>query len=297
MGTIDLHTHTTASDGSLTPEALVQLAAQRGLRILAITDHDTVAGLSAAEAIARQYGVTLIPGIELSTAVPSGEVHILGYFIDPSDPGLQRHLVQLVEARRERAIRLVEQLRRLGFPVTLEDLEAIAGGGTMTRAHAARLLVARGFVQSIDEAFERYLGRNRPAYVPRTFPTPQEAVEIVRSAGGIPVLAHPLSASDLETTLEQLLAVGLMGLEAWYAEYPPATQRALAQRATELGLLTTGGSDYHGPGFRAARELGSVEIPLAAVRALFARAGRQFPDDLATLPDQKRERDSSPETA
>ncbi len=284
MGTVDLHTHTSASDGLLSPDELVQLAAQRGLRVLGITDHDTVAGLAPAQAVAAQLGVTLVPGVELSTAVEAGEIHVLGYFIDPGQPALCAHLERLMEARRERAARIVEQLRRLGFPFTLEDLETVAQGGTITRAHAARLLLVHGYVSSIDEAFDRYLGRNRPAYVPRSYPSPRQAVEIVLAAGGVPVLAHPLSVHDLESVLAELVPAGLAGLEAWYAEYAPATQCELVDLARQWDLVPTGGSDYHGPAFRAGRELGSVEVPLEIVAELAARA--RYRERPATLPDQ-----------
>ncbi len=284
MGTVDLHTHTNASDGLLSPEELVQLAAARGLRVLGITDHDTVAGLAPAQTVAAQLGVTVVPGIELSTAVEAGEVHVLGYFIDPQQPVLRAHLERLVEARRERAARIVEQLRRLGFPFTLEDLETVAQGGTITRAHAARLLLTHGYVSSIDEAFDRYLGRNRPAYVPRSYPSPRQAVEIILAAGGVPVLAHPLSVDALESVLAELVSAGLAGLEAWYAEYPPEIQRELVELARRWDLIPTGGSDYHGPAFRAGRELGSVEVPLEIVAALEARARHH--ERPATLPEQ-----------
>ncbi len=283
MGSVDLHTHTTASDGTLSPRELVRLAAERGLRALGITDHDSVAGIPEARAAAAEYGIVLVPGIELGTAVERGEVHVLGYFVDPADGALQAHLRTLVDVRRERAVRLVEQLRALGLPVSLDELEALAGGGTITRAHAARLLVAKGLVATIDEVFDRYLGRNRPAYVPRTYPSPRQAVEIVLAAGGVPVLAHPLSVDDLESTLHDLVSAGLAGLEAWYGEYAPETQRELVALAERLGLIPTGGSDYHGPGFREGRELGCVEVPWTSVEALAARARRTL-DGLATLP-------------
>lgn len=286
MGWVDLHTHTTASDGSLQPEELVQLAAERGVQVLGVTDHDGVDGLARAQQAAQQYGVILVPGIELGTVVAAGEVHILGYFFDPANEQLERHLSRLVEARRERALRIIEQLQQLGFPVSYADLKEIAQGGVITRAHAARLLVQRGYVETIDEAFERYLGRNRPGYVPLGYPTPREAIRIILAAGGIPVLAHPFSVHDLDSTLKELVAAGLLGLEAWYAEYPSTSQHALVELAREYGLLVTGGSDYHGPGFREGRELGSVTVPREAVIALFDQAGRQIPELLATLPDQ-----------
>ncbi|MCX2726859.1 PHP domain-containing protein [Thermomicrobium sp. 4228-Ro] len=285
MGTVDLHTHTTASDGLFAPRELVQLAAERGIRVLAVTDHDAVAGIPEAQRAAEEYGILLVPGIELSTAVERGELHLLGYFIDPEHPDLARHLHRLHTARRERAVRLIEQLRSLGFPVSLEELEAIAQGGTITRAHAARLLLVKGYVSSIDEAFDRYLGRNRPAYVPHSYPSPRQAVEIVRAAGGVPVLAHPLSVDDLEGALAELIPAGLAGLEAWYGEYSPDQQRDLAALAERYGLIATGGSDYHGPGFRAGRELGAVDVPPAVVEALVACARRDG-DRPATLPLQ-----------
>lgn len=265
---VDLHTHTTASDGQLTPAALVALAAERGITTVGITDHDTTAGLDEAIEAGRALGVEVVPGIELSTAVDAGEVHILGYFVAYRDAALHAALATFRQRRIERARAIVARLQAHGLAISFDDVLALAGGGTVSRAHIARLLTQRGYTASVDDAFDRYLARGRVAYVPHDRPIPEEAVRLVREAGGAAVLAHPYSAADLERLLPELVAAGLSGLEVWYGEYTEHQRRALDELARAYGLIPTGGSDFHGEGFREGRELGSVEVPPETVERL-----------------------------
>ncbi len=271
---VDLHTHTTASDGQLRPAELVALAAQRGVAVLGVTDHDTTAGLEEALEAGQRMEVEVVPGIELSTAVDAGEVHILGYFIDYHSQPLQEALLAFQARRLERARAMVSRLRALGIGITFDDVLGLAGGGTISRAHLARLLTERGYTSSVEDAFARYLARGRPAYIPYDRPTPVEAVQVVRGAGGAAVLAHPYSVSGLEGLLPRLIAAGLVGLEVWYGEYTVEQRQALAELADAQRLIPTGGSDYHGEGFREGRELGSVDVPMETVARLRRAAGR-----------------------
>lgn len=264
LGRIDLHTHSTASDGTLSPVALVELAAQRGIAVLALTDHDTTAGVDDATRTGAPLGVTVIPGIEFSTDVPSGEVHILGYGIDPQHAGLQEATAAFRASREERALRMLDRLRAVGIDVPADLLPAPGPGGSIGRPHVARALIAMGVVCSVDEAFDRFLAAGRPAHVARFRLAPEHAVQIVTAAGGLPVLAHPRSAADLDDLLPRLIGAGLRGLEAFYGEYAQDEREVLAAVAAAHGLLTTGGSDYHGPDGREGRDLASVELPNVA---------------------------------
>ncbi len=268
ISTVDLHTHSTASDGTCRPADLVALAARRGVRFLGLTDHDTTAGLVEAVAAGQASGVTVVPGIELGIDVAAGELHMLGYFIDPGDARLQGTLARLRAGRETRAARMVERLRAIGLPVTLADVERLAGGGTVTRAHVARALVEAGAATSVDDAFARYLDRGRPGYVPRPRLTAPEAIDLIRGAGGVAALAHPYTVADLDETLPALVAAGLVGLEAYYGAYAPEERAALAALAERYHLIPTGGSDYHGPGVREGRDLGAAPVPLETVERL-----------------------------
>ena len=203
VGTIDLHTHSTASDGLLTPAQLVALAVERGLRVLALTDHDTVAGVAEAAAAAATSGLRFIPGVELSTHVDAGEVHMLGYFIDPADPALLDALAQFRDARAGRADAMVTRLTAAGAPITVARVLEFAAGGSIGRPHVARALVEAGHASSINDAFDRWLVRGRPGYVERFKLTPPDAVRLIRAAKGVPVLAHPHSADNLATLLPE----------------------------------------------------------------------------------------------
>lgn len=269
----DLHTHSTASDGTLTPAELAHEAARRGLTVFALTDHDTVAGIPDASYASHQLGLTLVPGVELSTRVDRGEVHILGYGINPNSQALQAALDRFRGARRTRATRMIERLRHLGVSLDTESLEGVSDASSIGRPHIARLLIESGHASNVQDAFDRYLGRGRPAYVAREALDPADAVHLIRDAGGVPVFAHPLSDPSFEARLSELSSAGLQGLEVYYGEYSDDERNMLAAIAEDRQLLRTGGSDYHGPDFREGRELGSVHIPRQAIEAFLVAVG------------------------
>ena len=273
----DLHLHTTASDGLLTPRALVEAAAERGLRTIAITDHDTTDGVAAAAAAAAERGsVTVIPGVELSTAPDPVECHMLGYFVDIAAPVLVGRLRELRLGRTDRGRAMVERLGTLGLPLRWERVEQLAGG-SVGRPHIARAMVERGYVATVADAFEQYIGKGRPAYVDRPTLTPAESVELIHEAGGVAVVAHPLSPliPDLDPFLRRLAAVGLDGLEVYYGDYTPAQVAELRAVARRHGLIATGGSDFHGMEVLPQYVLGGTRIPSSVVPALKeARARR-----------------------
>ncbi len=272
----DLHTHSRYSDGLLSPPELVDLAYRRGVRTLALTDHDTTDGLPEAFAAAQRYpDLTLIPGVEMSTDVPGNEVHVLGYFIDWHDETFQRELTRLRSSRLGRGRRMVERLRQLGMPLPWERVQEIAGVGAVGRPHIAQALVEAGYVATINEAFALYLGRNGPAYVEREKKTPQEVVTMLNQVGGLAVLAHPRDLAGLEDLLRQLKAVGLIGMEVFYQDYAPQESQRLLALAQELDLLPLGGSDYHGLGGPQQREPGDITLPDEPVQRLLEMAERR----------------------
>ncbi len=271
----DLHLHTTASDGRLEPEELVSLAVKKGLDVIAITDHDSVDGIAPALASARYYpSLTVIPGVELSTDVPRGEVHVLGYFIDYTDRNLVVTLDGLRDSRRGRALRMLAKLRELGMEVSWGRVEELAQGGTVGRPHIAQAMLEAGHVASLAEAFDKYIGRNGPAYAEREKMTPVESVRLIVSARGLPVLAHPADIEDLDTLLPELVKAGLVGMEVFYTKYTAETISRLLTRAQQYRLVTTGGTDYHH--FEDGREdnLGTVLAPSQAVAQLFSLANK-----------------------
>lgn len=267
----DLHAHSTASDGVLSPAELVRAAAAVGLTALALTDHDSTAGVAEAAAAAAQAGLRLVPGVELSTDAIGREVHILGYFCAGRAP-LEELLAEMRAARRRRLEQMVERLRAAGLPVALERVLALAGAGAPGRAHVARALVEAGCAASVEEAFDRYLLPGRPGYVPRRKLHPGEAVRAVIAAGGVAVLAHPGLVGD-DGVLPELLAAGLGGIEVHYPAHTAAQVAHYARLAEELGLIATGGSDFHGRGERWG-DLGSVTVPAAVVDRLEEAAAR-----------------------
>ncbi len=243
----DLHIHTTASDGMLTPLQVVDRAVERKLAGIAITDHDTVEGLPAAISHnrARGYGLDIIPGIELNTEYKDAEVHILGYYIDYTHTALLHYLEHLKTARYHRAEKMVQQLRKMGFMLEFKRVQQIAGSDLIARPHIARALIEKGYVFSVKEAFDKYISKGRPAYVPRYKFKPEKAVELIRQAGGVSILAHPgLLQSDF--LVEKVIRLGIEGIEAYYPEHSSQeTAKYLAMAACH-GLLVTGGSDFHG---------------------------------------------------
>ncbi len=267
---VDLHLHTTASDGAYTPAAVVALARDRGLRTIAITDHDSMEGVAEALAAAG-HGLEVIPGVEINTDIPHAEVHILGYYVDYRHAELQDVLQRLRDFRRDRARRMVEKLARLGMPVDWQRVAALAGEGAVGRPHVAQALVERGYVADVSQAFDRYIGREGPAYVERHKLTPVEATRLIVRAGGLPVLAHPSGLANLTTLLDELTAAGLVGLEAYYTGYLPEETQGLLLLAQKYGLVATGGSDFHGGSILPHADLGAVFVPVEAVAALRAR--------------------------
>ncbi len=269
--TSDLHLHSTVSDGLLSPTDLVHQTAAASVRIMALTDHDATNGIAEAEAAAQDHpGLTFIPGIELSTNVANGEVHILGYFLNVADPELQRILAGFREDRIGRTRRMLDKLAELGVPLSWERVQEIAGDGAIGRPHVAEAMLERGYVDTIREAFDRYLGRSGPAYVERNKLLPTEAIEIIRRFGGVSALAHPREAPDLETLLPTLTEAGLTGMEVHYGLYPDDERAHFAALADAHRLLALGGSDYHGPGRAAECPLGGSRTPLQSGEVLLA---------------------------
>src|ERR1700682_2617413 len=232
---IDLHTHSTASDGIYSPTELLRRAKEVGLRVLALTDHDTSGGLEEAAKAAAALDIDFIPGIEINTDVSGGEVHILGYFLDYQQSAFQQILQILRNARERRGQRMVEILNEEGITITWERVRAIAQGA-VGRPHVARALMEAGYVQSIGEAFDKYIGKGCPAYVPRYKLTPEDAVHLVASANGLPVIAHPIELPGLDELrgwLPGLCEAGMVGLETYYGPYTPEQEQALLTLANE----------------------------------------------------------------
>ncbi len=270
---VDLHLHTLASDGRLTPTQLVQLAASQGLRTIAVSDHDTTDGLAEAMEAAKHFpGLRIIPGIELSADVPGDEVHVLGYFIDPGDAELQSELSRFREGRLGRAKAMVEKLGDLGIHVEWERVQHFAGDGAVGRPHIALALVEAGYCKEPKDAFPEYLGRNGLAYVERVKLTPAQAVGMIQSAGGVAVLAHPAYMNDMEAGIANLAGAGLAGMEVHYAKYREDTIRQLARLAREYDLIPCGGSDYHGLGNSDECLPGENGPPMESVERLEAAA-------------------------
>lgn len=251
MAYIDLHTHSTASDGTFPPREVLRLAKERRLKALALTDHDTIAGLPEAVAAGQEFGIEVIPGVEISAKHPQGSMHILGYFLDYENDRLAQRLAVLQQARKDRNPRIIAKLNQLGIPLTMEQVERISGGGQVGRPHIARALYQGGFVRSLQEAFDIYLGNNGRAYVSKFRFSPDEAIAMIRDARGIPVLAHPFTlgletSETLRPLLKELMALGLAGIECYYPEHSSGQEGLYLFLARELGLLITGGSDFHG---------------------------------------------------
>lgn len=243
---IDLHSHTTASDGTLTPAELIEEASRAGVRTLAITDHDTLAGYDEAVPVARAAGLELICGIEVSTKLHGSSTHLLGYFPRGASAGFRAWLEELQASRRDRNARLVGRLRELGIDITLDEVRAL--GRSMTgRPHFARVLVDKGYVATIQEAFDRYLDESAEAYVDRLEPSFAEAVARIRGGGGIASLAHPVRLKvDLDALLPEMQAAGLGALEAYHSDHSPEFTERVKNLAASYGMVVTGGSDFHG---------------------------------------------------
>lgn len=267
---VDLHVHTTASDGLFSPSDVVRACLDLSLRAVAITDHDSVAGIAEALEAAEQTPLEVIPGVELSVLGPDGsDAHVLGFFVDHTSPAFISKLDTLRDARQARAELMIERLRRAGHDVDLAHVARHAGVGAVGRVHVARALVDAGSVASVEQAFADLIGRQGPFYVHKDTLGVREAIDAIHSAGGVTVLAHPgvSGAGALDTLIE----AGLDGIEAYHAEHSVEEAARYAAMARDRGLLTTGGSDFHGPNMRSAM-LGSGGCPDAAVEALRERA-------------------------
>jgi predicted metal-dependent phosphoesterase TrpH len=272
---VDLHIHSNYSDGKFNPEELVRKANELGLTIISISDHDSVDGIPAAVSAARSYpGFKLIPGVEISTDVPHGEIHVLGYFIDYTSPELLETLRRMRSSRMERARRMVTKLAGLGVNIEWARVQQIAQGSSVGRPHIARAMQEKGYISSFKEAFAKYIGRDGPAYVEREKMTPAEAVKLILKTGGLPVFAHPITFRGYETMVIDLATVGMVGLEAYYNNSTAEDIRKVLALSDKYNLIPTGGSDYHGiepdevP-------IGGVEVPLSSAERLIALAGQR----------------------
>lgn len=250
MNAIDLHTHSTASDGTLTPCQVVEAAAKAGLSAIALTDHDTLAGLQEAMKAAAFFHIRVIPGIELSCDYKGKDIHIVGLDLDLADPSLDRSIHSLLRRRDKRNEGMIRKMRAAGIDITLEKLRQRDGDAVLTRANFARYLTDIGFCSSIREVFDHYLGPDMPFYVPKDPVSPSEVIRIITRAGGVPVLAHPLSyglnLSELETFIDRFKPDGLKAMEVFYSTHTPEDERNMRRLAEKKGLFMSGGSDFHG---------------------------------------------------
>ena len=245
---LDLHIHTTASDGSLTPTQVVQLARKKGFSLIAVTDHDTMGGVAEALEAGKKYNVDVVPGVEISSGVTL-EVHMLGYGMSPDHPVMKAMMEDMRAARVERMERIIENLQKMGVPITVEEVEAVAGGA-IGRPHIAQVLIAHGLVPDVRTAFREYIGVGAKAYVERRKMTSEQVIANIRDAGGVPVLAHGgllrISEVELNQWIDSMAKKGLMGLECYHNAHTPQMERLLRVAAERNGLLVTGGSDFHG---------------------------------------------------
>ncbi|MEW6309243.1 MAG: PHP domain-containing protein [Bacillota bacterium] len=273
-GLVDLHVHSSASDGILAPREAVAAAVRCGLAGLALTDHDTVAGLAEAQAEATASGLRFLPGVELSADGCGSEIHVLGYGLDFADTTLLATLQRFQENRAVRATHIIDRLAALGLPLHLDEVLALAGEAALGRAHIARALVGRGYAPDTRTAFHWFLTPGRPGYVPRTRLAATDAIRLVREAGGVAVLAHPGTGGD--DMLPGLVEAGLRGLEVYHPDHTPVQRSRYLEVCQRHGLVATGGSDYHG--YTGGAALGACAVPADTVgRLLDAREERRSP--------------------
>lgn len=276
MSQVDLHIHSTASDGKFSPEAIVGKAAELGLKVIALTDHDTVDGIPPALEAARAFPeLRFIPGVEISTDLADGEAHVLGYFIDHTSRELDSALEKFRDSRQGRARGMVAKLGALGMDIDWQRVREIAGDGSIGRPHIARAMLEKGYITAFEEAFDKYIGHGGPAYVEREKMTPEAAVGLILRSRGLPVLAHPFTVKEPEAMVVKLKAAGLVGIEAYYKDNTAEETEAMLGLAEKYGLIATGGTDYHGIGDSSEVMLGGVEVPLEAAERLIALAGEQ----------------------
>ncbi len=278
---IDLHIHSTASDGTLTPAEIIALARRLGLGAISITDHDSIAGSREAVLGGIPEDLGFLTGVEISAEPPpsypgAGSIHILGYGMRLDDPELNGTLNKLQDARKDRNPQIIARLNKLGIPIRLEEVEREAGDGQPGRPHIAKLLVKKGLVGTIDDAFERYLGNGKPGYVDKFRIECSQAIELINAAGGIPVLAHPClleleSDQQLDEILREMMAMGLKGMEVYFSDHTPEQTLRYAELAKRCDLLMTGGTDFHGdilPETRMGVGRGNLHVPFALYEKL-----------------------------
>ena len=270
---VDLHLHTTASDGRFSPGELVAKAAGAGLEIISITDHDTLDGIAPALAAARKYdNLKVIQGVEISTDFKEGDAHVLGYFVDNKRPELEATLKGMRRARLERAQGMVAKLAEMKMPLEWRRVREIAGDGSVGRPHIAQAMLEKGYIANFDEAFHKYISRGGPAYVERIKMTPSQAVGLILESGGLPVLAHPLTIPQPEELIRELKDAGLVGLEAYYDGFPAELVNQVLGYAQDYDLIATGGSDFHGLSGHEEVEPGQAAVPYEVAENLIALA-------------------------
>jgi predicted metal-dependent phosphoesterase TrpH len=276
MSKVDLHIHSTVSDGQLSPSDIVHKAAELGLTIIAIADHDSVDGIAPALVAAQAFPrLKVIPCVEISTDVPNGEVHVLGYYIDYTDHKLEVTLNRFRNSREQRAQGMITKLEDYGIHIEWQRVQEIAGSGSIGRPHIAQAMLEKGYIASLKEGFTKYISRGAPAYVEREKKTPVEAVEVVLRANGLPVLAHPLTTDDPEMMVIRLKAAGLVGLEAYYNGYTADEINELLSLANKYNLIATGGSDYHGLDTGTETRIGGADVPVECAKRLIALTEQQ----------------------
>lgn len=251
MNVIDLHVHTTASDGTMSPAELVRYAKGKGLRTIAITDHDTIEGIEEGLQEGSKRGLEVIPGVELSVDYSNGTMHLLGYYIDITCTELTDKLMVLQQARAERNLKMIDKLRALGMEIDLAEVATVAEHGQIGRPHFAQAMVKKGYVQNIPDAFDRYLRKGGPAYMEKFRLSAEEAIHVIRTAGGVTVLAHPFTLNqpqphEFDAVIGELKQRGLEGIEVHYPEHSEGQKKLYRDVAQQYGLLITGGSDFHG---------------------------------------------------
>lgn len=263
----DLHCHTTASDGLLSPTELVQSAAKLGLKGIGITDHDTIQGWEEAEEASLNYQIRILKGIELNTNWEGKEVHILGYEVDSSSNDLIENLKVLRNARKERMLEILDRFKDLGINISVEEVQQFALGESIGRPHIAQVLIERGYVRDIREGFDRFIGRGAPAYVSRYKLTPEEGIRLIRRAHGVAVLAHP-GVNRLEDGIPRWVKAGLQGIEVLHSQHNQDDEKRYLEIAEEYHLLTTGGSDFHGEGRKPGVNLGGWGVSLDVIQQI-----------------------------
>jgi predicted metal-dependent phosphoesterase TrpH len=269
--------HTTASDGTLSPRKLVKRAVKRGVRVIAVSDHDTTAGLAEAYDEAKNYDITIIPAIEINCDFRGTEAHILGYFIDIENQTMQTTLERIRMHRTHRTAMIVRKLREEGALITEEEVNSYSKGESIGRPHIAQALVAKGYAHDVSDAFDKWLGRGKPGYLPRESLTPTQAIDLIKGANGIPVLAHPIYVGSDEF-IEEFITAGLAGLEVRYPQHSALQQQHFADLARRHNLAITGGSDFHGPKVSKNVEIGDVDFNLSDLRRFCEHVGRECPE-------------------